>query len=193
MAASFRAGCSIFRRSETSIFTASLLAEISWSRTHPVGHRLGRNCNWRDHHTPRRRPRYRRHAAQIICQSPPIRPSVDVFPLLAEAGRSAHGRDAVGSLRPGRSRPSTQDEDHATLAPILKREDGAIDFTHSGGNIQSLARLSTVAGSLYHPQWEEASHFAHAALLRTRPFIQGNPAKSALIRVDGFWRVATTV
>ena len=44
--------------------------------------------------------------------------------------------------------PETQDNAQATLAPILKNEDGHIDWTAGAGNFESGSRISALAGML---------------------------------------------
>jgi methionyl-tRNA formyltransferase len=43
--------------------------------------------------------------------------------------------DTLNGLQAGTLRPSPQDNDNATLAPILKKEDGRIDFHHTADDI----------------------------------------------------------
>ncbi|HVJ06982.1 MAG TPA: methionyl-tRNA formyltransferase [Acidisarcina sp.] len=70
----------------------------------------------------------------ILLQSTlPILPdqtSVEIFPLLAQQGASLMVETLAG-LAAGSITPTKQDESRATLAPILKREDGAVDFRRS--------------------------------------------------------------
>ena len=54
----------------------------------------------------------------------------DIFPLLAEAG-AALMMETLKSLEAGTIQPRRQDEDFATLAPILTREDGLVDFNRT--------------------------------------------------------------
>jgi methionyl-tRNA formyltransferase len=60
--------------------------------------------------------------------------SVDVFPLLAKQG-AALMVETLAGLAAGVITPSKQDEALATLAPILKREDGAIDFARGAKEV----------------------------------------------------------
>lgn len=60
--------------------------------------------------------------------------SVDVFPLLAKQGAVLMVETLAG-LSSGLITPSKQDESVATLAPILKREDGAIDFARGAQEV----------------------------------------------------------
>ena len=60
--------------------------------------------------------------------------SVELFPLLAEEGAQLMVK-TLSQLEAGTIMPIPQDEDHATLAPILKREDGAIDFRRTAEEI----------------------------------------------------------
>lgn len=64
----------------------------------------------------------------------PNQTSVEVFPLLAEEGSQLMVK-TLSQLEAGTITPIPQDEDHATLAPILKREDGAIDFHRTAEEI----------------------------------------------------------
>jgi methionyl-tRNA formyltransferase len=57
----------------------------------------------------------------------PDQTAVDLFPLLSEAGASLMVETLEG-LMDGSIQPVKQDDAKATLAPILKREDGLIDF-----------------------------------------------------------------
>jgi methionyl-tRNA formyltransferase len=64
----------------------------------------------------------------------PDQTSVELFPLLAEEGAQLMVK-TLAQLEAGTITPIPQDQDHATLAPILKREDGAIDFQRSAEEI----------------------------------------------------------
>jgi methionyl-tRNA formyltransferase len=57
----------------------------------------------------------------------PDQTAMDLFPLLAESGASLMVETLEG-LVAGTIEPIRQDESRATLAPILKREDGLVDF-----------------------------------------------------------------
>ncbi|MFZ0629758.1 MAG: methionyl-tRNA formyltransferase [Acidobacteriaceae bacterium] len=59
---------------------------------------------------------------------PPDITAVDVFPLLAEMGADLM-METLRELDAGTITPRTQDHAKATLAPILTREDGRMDFT----------------------------------------------------------------
>jgi methionyl-tRNA formyltransferase len=65
---------------------------------------------------------------------PPDQTSVDLFPLLADQGAQLM-LDTLARLEGGGIVPITQDESLATLAPVLKREDGLIDFRRSAREI----------------------------------------------------------
>lgn len=64
----------------------------------------------------------------------PDQTSVDLFPLLAAAGASLMIETLEG-LMTGSIQPVKQDNSKATLAPILKREDGLIDFNRPAMDI----------------------------------------------------------
>ena|SRR5450631_2275407 len=64
----------------------------------------------------------------------PDQTSVELFPLLAEEGARLMVQ-TLSQLEAGTITPIPQDEGHATLAPVLKREDGAIDFHRSAEEI----------------------------------------------------------
>ncbi|QNI32122.1 methionyl-tRNA formyltransferase [Alloacidobacterium dinghuense] len=58
----------------------------------------------------------------------------DIFPLLAEMGAPLMV-ETLERLTAGTINPRKQDDSQATLAPILKREDGQVDFTRSAMEI----------------------------------------------------------
>jgi methionyl-tRNA formyltransferase len=60
----------------------------------------------------------------------------DVFPLLAELGAGLMVRTLAG-LEDGSVTPRKQDDQAATLAPLLTREDGRIDFRRSAREIHN--------------------------------------------------------
>jgi methionyl-tRNA formyltransferase len=60
----------------------------------------------------------------------------DVFPLLAEVGAGLMVRTLAG-LEDGSVTPRKQDDQTATLAPLLTREDGRIDFRRSAREIHN--------------------------------------------------------
>ena len=67
----------------------------------------------------------------------PLAPSMtseDVFPLLAEMGADLM-METLRELDAGRITPRAQDHTRATLAPILTREDGRIDFSRPAMSI----------------------------------------------------------
>lgn len=64
----------------------------------------------------------------------PDQTSEEIFPLLAEMGAALMAETLEG-LQAGTLAPQKQDNAQATLAPILKREDGLIDFTHTAQEI----------------------------------------------------------
>jgi methionyl-tRNA formyltransferase len=58
----------------------------------------------------------------------PSMTAVDVFPLLAEMGADLM-METLRQLEAGTLRPQKQDESKASLAPILTRDDGRMDFS----------------------------------------------------------------
>lgn len=71
--------------------------------------------------------------AMLLKQEVPIGPeqtSVDLFPVLAEVGAKLMVETLAG-LEAGTITPQKQDESQATLAPILTREDGRIQFAQT--------------------------------------------------------------
>lgn len=73
----------------------------------------------------------------LLQREMPIAPdqtSVDVFPLLAEMGAELMVETLAG-LQAGTIHPVKQDDNLATLAPILTREDGRIDFSRTAREI----------------------------------------------------------
>ncbi len=67
----------------------------------------------------------------LLQREMPLAPSMtseDVFPLLAEMGADLM-METLRELDAGRLTPRPQDHSRATLAPILSREDGRIDFS----------------------------------------------------------------
>ena len=80
--------------------------------------------------------------------------ALTLAPRLAQTGAELMIRTLAG-LKNGTIRPRPQDDAQATLAPILTREDGLIDFSRTrDGNVEPSAGISAVAGGL---------HFAFAA------------------------------
>ena len=82
----------------------------------------------------------------------PIAPedtAVTLAPRMAASGADLMVETLRG-LQSGTVRPRPQDHAKATLAPILKKEDGQIDFQLYGpGDPESPARLSALAGRLH--------------------------------------------
>ena len=75
-------------------------------------------------------------------------------------GRRAAGGDPCRTGRRARLQPTPQDNARATLAPILTREDGRIDFARArADDLQSLSRISAVARSV-HNLSRQAAHAA---------------------------------
>jgi methionyl-tRNA formyltransferase len=73
----------------------------------------------------------------LLQQEMPIAPeqtAADIFPLLAEQGAKLMLQTLIG-LEAGTLKSQKQDESKSTLAPILKREDGLINFSHSAQEI----------------------------------------------------------
>ncbi|HTZ89858.1 MAG TPA: methionyl-tRNA formyltransferase [Alloacidobacterium sp.] len=64
----------------------------------------------------------------------PDQTAEDIFPLLAEMGAPLMAETLAG-LAAGKITPKKQDDTQATLAPILKRGDGLIDFARSAMEI----------------------------------------------------------
>jgi methionyl-tRNA formyltransferase len=71
---------------------------------------------------------------QSVLNIEPGQTAIDVFPLLAKQG-AALMADTLAGLAIASITPSKQDELLATLAPILKREDGAVDFKRNAQEI----------------------------------------------------------
>jgi methionyl-tRNA formyltransferase len=71
---------------------------------------------------------------QAVLPIDPKQTSVDIFPLLAKQG-AALMVETLAGLAAGTIVPAAQNESRATLAPILKREDGIIDFTRGAQEI----------------------------------------------------------
>ena len=71
---------------------------------------------------------------------------MDLFEVLAKEGAPLVVETLAG-LDAGTIKPKLQDHSRATLAPILDREDGRMDFAcaHGDGNLESLAWVSAVA------------------------------------------------
>ncbi|ACO34393.1 MULTISPECIES: methionyl-tRNA formyltransferase [Acidobacterium] len=65
---------------------------------------------------------------------PPAMTAEELFPLLAEMGAPLMVETLAG-LEQGTVTPQKQDEAQATLAPILTREDGRVDFARSAAEI----------------------------------------------------------
>ena len=124
-------------------------AEVSRRRAHPVGDRAWRNGHRRHHHAHRCRPRYRRHsAAERRCPFT-RRHSCDAGAATgAERARISWSKPCAG-LQGGTITPRPQDDAQATLAPILKKEDGRIDFSRTARKSEPPARISALARSVY--------------------------------------------
>jgi methionyl-tRNA formyltransferase len=75
--------------------------------------------------------------AILLQRSTPIGPeetAVELAPRLAELGAELL-IEAVRRLERGEMKPASQNDAEATLAPILKREDGRVDWTMTAGEI----------------------------------------------------------
>ena len=95
----------------------------------------------------------------------PIAPqdtAVTLAPRMAAIGAELMVETLRG-LQAGTVHPRPQDHARATLAPILKKEDGQIDFQRYGpGNPESPARLSALAGRVHQLSREEPAHLGGA-------------------------------
>jgi len=139
MAASFRNGCSIFRRSAISICTPRSCRNIV--APHPFSGRCARRNDHRSHHhaddagsTP----------VTFFCSRKfPIAPN-DTAETLAPKWQRFGAGPHVSTLRslpnPEQVHPCKQDNAQATLAPILKKEDGRINFSHTATEILNRLR-----------------------------------------------------
>ena len=66
--------------------------------------------------------------------------------------------ETLRGLENGQVHPTPQDHSQATLAPILKKEDGRMDFARTGERpVQSPARFSAVAGRVHDLQGQDAA------------------------------------
>jgi methionyl-tRNA formyltransferase len=74
------------------------------------------------------------------------RHSRDAGPEAGVHRRGSDGRDAART-RDGQVRPTPQDHSQATLAPILKKEDGRMDFARTAKSCSTAAWFSAVAGA----------------------------------------------
>ena len=80
----------------------------------------------------------------------PEQTAADLFEVLAKDGAPLVVETLAG-LEDGSIKPKPQDHALATLAPILDREDGRMDFApvYSDRTLESLAGFSAVAGSIH--------------------------------------------
>ena len=96
----------------------------------------------------------------------PIAPqdtAVTLAPRMAAIGADLMVETLRG-LQAGTIHPRPQDHAKATLAPILKKEDGRIDFQlYRPGNPESPARLPALAGRVHQLSREESAHLGGAA------------------------------
>ena len=94
--------------------------------------------------------------------------ALTLAPRLAQTGAELMIATLAG-LKSGSITPRPQDNAKATLAPILKREDGLIDFSRSAsGCLEPLARISTMAGSVYQLSRQDAAHSFGRTCFRRR-------------------------
>ena len=78
-------------------------------------------------------------------------------PRLAQTGAELMISTLAG-LKNGSITPRPQDDSQATLAPILKREDGLIDFSHTATDAWNrLAWISAVAGRVHQVSRQDAA------------------------------------
>jgi methionyl-tRNA formyltransferase len=95
---------------------------------------------------------------------------------------AAHGADltvaTLGSLRDGTNQPRKQDNSKATLAPILKKEDGRIDFSRTASEI-----LNRLRG--FQPWPGAYSQFRSKNLQIRQATAFDQPVPPAELRVDG--------
>jgi methionyl-tRNA formyltransferase len=95
---------------------------------------------------------------------------------------AAHGADltvaTLGSLRDGTIQPRKQDNSKATLAPILKKEDGRIDFSRTASEI-----LNRLRG--FQPWPGAYSQFRSKNLQIRQATAFDQPVPPAELRVDG--------
>ena len=83
----------------------------------------------------------------------------------------------LSQLEAGTITPIPQDEDHATLAPILKREDGAIDFRRTAEEIFNRWRGFQPWPGAYTTLNGKKLVISRMQLPESAPIPQGNPAK----------------
>src|SRR4051794_25952454 len=78
----------------------------------------------------------------LLQQKSAIRPedtSLTYGPKLATAG-AAHMLETLAGLETGKIHPRPQDHSQASLAPILNKEDGRIDFSRSASEVHNRLR-----------------------------------------------------
>ena len=145
-----------------------------------------RNAHRRHHHAHRRGPRHRRHAAQgARPKSARKKPRSNWAARLAVMGADLLVETLAG-LNRGRIVPEKQDAAQATYAPILKKEDGLIDWTQPRrGHPQSRARPCS-------PGPAPTRTFAARALHIWRAASEADPAASGTTRA-GWPRIPTLV
>jgi methionyl-tRNA formyltransferase len=71
--------------------------------------------------------------------------------------------ETLRGLQTGSIQARPQDDAQATLAPILKKEDGHRFSSHRPGNPEPHARLPTLAGGLHQFSRQESAHLGSAA------------------------------
>ena len=118
---------------------ASLLPKYRGAAPDPVGDCARRNRHRGHHHENRRRPRYRRHSAAAGNAHRSNDTAETLAPKLAAIGADLMVKTLHG-LQAGSIHPRPQDQTLATLAPILKKEDGLIDFSRPATEILNRMR-----------------------------------------------------
>jgi len=111
----------------------------------------------------------------------PIAPedtAVTVAPRLAEMGAELMVETLPG-LEQGRIQPRPQDHSQASLAPILKKEDGLIDFQLTATEIWNRLR-----GFQPWPGIFTTFRGKHLAVTAARPLLMGSSLEPAVMRVD---------
>ena len=118
---------------------ASSAAEVSRRRAHSVGDCARRNGHRRHDHAHRCRPRYRRYPAAGGAAHRGRRHGGNYGAQTGSLGADLMVETLRG-LREGSIISRHQNHEQATLAPILKKEDGQIDFHRSATEIWNRLR-----------------------------------------------------
>jgi methionyl-tRNA formyltransferase len=105
---------------------------------------------------------------------------------LAEAGADLLIR-TLADLAAGRAHPQPQDNARATLAPILKKEDGRIDWTHPAQSIHNLIRGFQPWPGAHTSFRGQSLHLWRSRLVPGRIFSWGTPG--ALIHENGVFAI----